>query len=141
MQWSDEDNAGFTDGDIEPWLPLTPDWRERNVAAELNEPRSVLNLYRGLIELRRRSPALRTGSISFVDPSPKDCLVYRRTDVSQSLTVALNFGSQPCRILIGAGGPTRISVSSNSDRNGEDVGIGELVLRAHEGVVLEPMAG
>ena len=42
MQWSDADNAGFNDGGVEPWLPLAPDWRERNVQAELEDPRSVL---------------------------------------------------------------------------------------------------
>ena len=103
MQWSDADNAGFNDGGVEPWLPLAPDWRERNVQAELEDPRSVLNLYRRLIELRRRSSALRAGSIHFVDPAPYDCLVYRRTDVSQAVTVALNFGSEPCQLVTDAG--------------------------------------
>lgn len=141
MQWSDADNAGFNDGGVEPWLPLAPDWRERNVQAELEDPRSVLNLYRRLIELRRRSSALRAGSIHFVDPAPYDCLVYRRTDVSQAVTVALNFGSEPCQLVTDAEGPMKISISSGLDRDGEVVSTGTLTLRPYEGVVLEPVVG
>src|SRR5262249_27601966 len=44
MQWSDQPGAGFTTGD--PWLPLADGWRERNVAAQRSERRSLLWLYR-----------------------------------------------------------------------------------------------
>jgi alpha-glucosidase len=51
MQWDASPAGGFTDGD--PWLPLT-DPAERNVAAQRDDPGSVLTLYRDLIALRRR---------------------------------------------------------------------------------------
>ena len=46
-------HGGFTTG--EPWLPLANDYVRENVADSAHT-RSVLNLYRALIELRSRTP-------------------------------------------------------------------------------------
>src|SRR3712207_7237886 len=43
--------SGFTTG--EPWLPISPAYAERNVEQQKRESRSMLLLYRRLIELRR----------------------------------------------------------------------------------------
>ncbi|MDP1027332.1 alpha-glucosidase [Sphingomonas sp. KR1UV-12] len=60
MQWSDAARAGFTTGT--PWLPLDPNYRTRNVAAENVNPASLLNWYRALVKLRRTDPAFRDGA-------------------------------------------------------------------------------
>ena len=39
-------------------------WRTHNVAAEQDDPRSLLNWYRGLIALRNAEPALAVGSFT-----------------------------------------------------------------------------
>jgi len=50
MQWDSSPTGGFTTG--EPWLiPVDP--QERSVAAQRDDPDSLLSLYRRLIELRR----------------------------------------------------------------------------------------
>ena len=51
------DNAGFTSG--EAWLPLSGDRKTLNVR---EDARSMLSLYRKLIALRRREPALSIGA-------------------------------------------------------------------------------
>src|SRR3954471_20028324 len=61
MPWDASPYAGFTDG--EPWLPLNPDWRTRNVAAEAPDARSILSLYRDLLRLRRAHPSLSVGDV------------------------------------------------------------------------------
>lgn len=38
---------------MEPWLPLNPDYRTRNVAAQEKDPRSMLHLVKRLIALRK----------------------------------------------------------------------------------------
>jgi alpha-glucosidase len=49
MQWDATPTGGFTTG--VPWLPpIDPD--VRNVEAQRNDPESLLNLYRRLIDLR-----------------------------------------------------------------------------------------
>ena len=76
MQWSAAPNAGF--GSPEPWLPLGADWRSVNVAAQREDARSMLALYRSLIALRRREPALALGRYRPL-PAEGDVLAYLRT--------------------------------------------------------------
>jgi glycosidase len=51
MQWNADAHGGFTTG--EPWLPLTNDYIQENVAKLSADTRSVLNLYRALIEFAK----------------------------------------------------------------------------------------
>jgi glycosidase len=50
MQWDSTATGGFTSG--EPWLPAV-DPQERSVAAQHEDPDSLLHLYRRLLGLRR----------------------------------------------------------------------------------------
>jgi alpha-glucosidase len=52
MQWDRSATAGFSAGDALPWLPLAPDADRVNVAAEQDDPDSLLNLTRRLVRLR-----------------------------------------------------------------------------------------
>src|SRR5215475_12011925 len=60
FQWDATANAGFSGA--KPWLPLDPSYKTRNVASLQSDPSSILNLYRGLLSVRRRYAALKTGS-------------------------------------------------------------------------------
>lgn len=61
--------AGFTSAT--PWLPLAADYAERNVERQQTDPRSLHSLYRALLALRRREPALHAGTIESVEaPQP-----------------------------------------------------------------------
>jgi alpha-glucosidase len=91
MPWDGSPSAGFTTGT--PWLPIGVDNRRRNVSAQRKTPGSMLDLVRGLIELRRREQALQTGSYEPIE-SPAGVLAYRRRDRSRGLLVALNLSSQ-----------------------------------------------
>ena len=66
MQWDDQTHAGFSPREAPgTWLPLSTDWRERNVSRQLDEPGSLLQLYRRLLAARR-SPSLRWGGFSLL---------------------------------------------------------------------------
>jgi alpha-glucosidase len=60
MQWADEPGAGFTAAGVEPWLPFG-DLASCNVAAQRDDPHSVLGFCRDAIALRRSRPELRSG--------------------------------------------------------------------------------
>lgn len=93
MQWDDTPNAGFTTAEARPWLPLAADYATRNVAAQEDDPASMLSLFRALTALRRAEPALNRGSIELVDVGIKDVLAYRRThEGSDGFLVVLNLG-------------------------------------------------
>ena len=49
------------------WLPLNEDLTAINVAAEQADNASILNLYRALIALRRRTPALAVGAYGVIE--------------------------------------------------------------------------
>jgi oligo-1,6-glucosidase len=68
MQWSDAENAGFSDA--EPWYPPNPDYTEWNVAAQIEDSESVLAFYRRLLSFRRRTPALVYGDYEHLAPAP-----------------------------------------------------------------------
>jgi alpha-glucosidase len=133
MQWDAGPGAGFTTG--APWLPLAPDYAAVNVAAERADPRSMLALYRRLLELRRAELALAVGSYAPV-PAEGDVLAYLRSDGGRRFLIALNLGSHEQDVDISRLGDGRVTVSTHLDRAGEQVG-GSLALRADEGVVVE----
>lgn len=47
MQWSEEPNAGFTQGT--PWISLNPNYTEINAEKQLEDPDSIFSYYRKLI--------------------------------------------------------------------------------------------
>ena len=92
MQWDAAQGAGFTDGD--PWLPLSADRANVNVEAQRADPRSMFSLYRQLIALRRREPALSIG-VHVKAEAVGEVLTYRRFHKGRWITVALNFSDAP----------------------------------------------
>jgi alpha-glucosidase len=100
MPWDESAHAGFTTGT--PWLPLNPDWRQRNVAAQLADPASMLALHRALLALRRAHPALSIGDVRLIE-ADGDILAYERTYQGEKIVVALNLGAQDQAVALPAG--------------------------------------
>ena len=98
MQWDSKPFAGFTEHGRRPWLPIPRDSVTRNVEVQLEDPGSLLNFYRTLIELRRRRPELQLGDIRFLIPGTRNVLAYRRDLEAkagpQTVAIFLNFGSR-----------------------------------------------
>lgn len=134
MQWSDARNAGFSSA--APWLPLADDWREVSVAAEREDAKSMLTLYRRLIGLRRAEPALAVGAYA-AQPADADLIAYTRQAGTRRLLIALNFASAE-RVFDLARSSTcaTILLSTHLDRSHEALGA-KLRLRADEGVIVE----
>lgn len=136
MPWDGTATSGFSPpGSAESWLPIAAEHRDMNVAAQLQEPRSMLNLYRELLSLRRKSPALKEGSHESRDAA-EGLLVHERRTESDRLLIALNFTDEE-RVLFT--GPGQILLSTELDRDGP---INErLILRPNEGVILDTFSG
>jgi alpha-glucosidase len=133
MQWNAEAHGGFTAG--EPWLPLANDYAHDNVATLAADPRSIFNLYRALITLRRTTPALMAGSYAPV-ATTSDLLAYKREYAGSALLIVLNLGAE--RISIGSDTMVfsgEILLSTRLDRADETVS-GGLVLRGDEGLII-----
>ena len=131
MPWSSGANAGFTGG--RPWLPLNPDADVLNVAAEAADPRSMLSLYRALIQLRRANEALISGGLRLL-PASEHVLAYERRLGGETLTVLLNLSDQTRSFRLES--PAReMLLSSHLDRVGPAES-DDVLLRANEGLVL-----
>ncbi len=99
MQWDRSANAGFTSGT--PWLPLHANAAERNVAAQQEDPASLLHFYQKLLRLRRAIPALRRGMLQPLNFAPKRILAYLRQDAEKTILVAMNFGGRRHNLVLG----------------------------------------
>jgi glycosidase len=92
MQWSGVTGAGFTRG--RPWETLQPDSLTANVARQDTDSGSLLNLYRRLIHLRARNPALGAGELIPVDASSDAAAAWLRRDGRRVVLVLANLGTQ-----------------------------------------------
>lgn len=127
MPWDAGVNAGFSTA--EPWLPLSDDWHNRNVAAQLAAPSSMLHFYRSLLALRRARPALSVGSFRMLSGA-RDVLAYMREHDGERLCVVLNLASEPRRCGLSHKGSAEVLASTLSTRSFD----GSLL--ADEGLVL-----
>jgi alpha-glucosidase len=93
MPWEGEGHAGFCPDDVEPWLPLGP-LEGVNVAAQREDPASVLHLTRDLVALRAAREDLATGAFASL-PAPEGVWAYRR---GADTVVALNLTGSPARV-------------------------------------------
>ncbi|XP_055594039.1 maltase 1-like [Uranotaenia lowii] len=63
FQWDNSTHAGFAaPGSSTPWLPVHPNFREVNLAAQKAAPKSLYKLYQQLIRLRKE-PTFRHGDL------------------------------------------------------------------------------
>ena len=92
MQWNDSIHAGFSFGkDVEPYLPVNKNYKEVNVAHQLQEEDSVLNFYTHLIEIRKNSEALTQGSWRTLINYPYEHLAYIRETDREKVLIIINF--------------------------------------------------
>ena len=136
MQWDGSRFAGFSER--EPWLPVAEDRAAVNVAAEEKDPRSVLQLHRKLIALRRSRRALQVGKYRPIDAAG-DLLLFAREWQAERLVMALNFGTEEFR-LTSPSMKGSVAVSTGGDRAGETIE-DAFDLGANEGLIIELATG
>jgi alpha-glucosidase len=133
MPWNAEAGRGFTTG--EPWLPFGE--AEINVAAQQDDPVSLLSLYRRLIWFRRHSDALRFGDYRPVEVEPDQIVAYLRESDDERLLILLNFGIEPVEVVLPEGvAPSGLAVSTQPDRTATTVIDGPIRLADLEGMIL-----
>ncbi len=135
MRWDDSPTAGFTTG--EPWLPIGSDAERVSVAAQRDDPASMLSLYRRLIWYRKASPALLHGSYRPLGSAPEGVFAFLRAVEEERLLVALNFTGGPLDLDAGALGQTgRLELSTDPNRSDGESSMRPLALGPDEGVVI-----
>ena len=96
MQWANIPNGGFSPASVETWLPVNPNYAEGlNVAAQENDPNSLLNFYRRMLRMRQETPALIAGDYQPLHEDMEDYLAFLRSTGKQSCLVVLNYSDKP----------------------------------------------
>ncbi|HEX3806377.1 MAG TPA: glycoside hydrolase family 13 protein [Gaiellaceae bacterium] len=112
LPWAgDTPPYGFSgDGSGTPWLDQPADWAPLTVAAQSEDPASMLNLYRAGLRLRRTAPWGADAELRFI-PSTDAVLAFAR---GEQFTCVVNFGPDPVELPPGAD----VLISSNDLEGG-----------------------
>ncbi len=102
VQWSNEKNAGFTSADI-PWMNVNPNYVDINVAAQEQDPNSVLNFYRRAVRLRKQLSCIRYGKYQEYFHLSDKVYVYSMTDEKQKVLVICSFHSKDLKCPVPKG--------------------------------------
>jgi glycosidase len=92
MQWTAEENAGFTTG--EPWLPVNDNYRTCNADSEEKDPDSVLSWYRTMAALRNSHAELTEGSYEEILNENEQIYAFVRRGKSAEAIVLTNFSRE-----------------------------------------------
>ncbi|MFT8315636.1 MAG: alpha-glucosidase [Clostridium sp.] len=89
MQWDESENAGFTTG--MPWIKVNPNYKQINVKSQLEEPDSICNYYKELIDIRKKNEIVVYGIYDLILEDNEEIYAYTRTLGDDKLLVACNF--------------------------------------------------
>ena len=92
MQWDSSPAAGFSEA--VPWIDVPASAENITVAAQANDPQSILTYYRALISARHVIPALTDGTFSRIDASAPALFIYRRSTPGSDVLVMVNLSGQ-----------------------------------------------
>ena len=120
MQWDASPGRGFSQH--EPWLPFGR--VDRNVAAQLDDPDSLLALVRRAIWLRKRAPVLLQGAYRELD-GPPGVFLFERELGGSAAVVAVN--TETAGVTVRLAKPGDVILSTEREQEGMRV-TGELQL-------------
>jgi alpha-glucosidase len=131
MQWSPARHGGFSE--VEPWLPFASDDPNLTVERQRDDPTSVLHLFRSLIGLRRKIPALAVGAYRPL-PAPPDVFSFERQHPDGSVEAHLNFAARAREAELA--GPRRIIFSTAAPTSSAGMRGTRHTLQPYEGVLV-----
>ena len=110
MQWTGEATGGFTTG--KPWETLQDDVEAVNMAAQDEDPGSLLNTYRTMIRLHRTHPALGAGAFTPLKASDGSVAAFLRRAEDETVLIVLNFGKSNKPGLMLSGEATEVAAGT-----------------------------
>lgn len=102
MQWNAGSQAGFTTG-IKSWLSVNPNYKTINVASELNNPLSIFNFYRQLINIRRGNEDLIYGDYLDIAPEHPRVFAFTRKGKQRTYLTLLNMSGKKTTFTLDSG--------------------------------------
>jgi alpha-glucosidase len=140
LQWDATANAGFSPAGVRTWLPVNPNYAEGvNVADQQHDPESMLNFYKDLLRVRKKTPALISGAYKSLDETAKDYLAFLRKSDSpqQTCLVVLNLSNQAQRIKFDLPASTAHYIFSTHKSTNESFSLRDLEMAPFEIFIAE----
>ncbi len=91
MQWSSEENAGFTTGS--PWMKVNENYKKINVEMQEKDPDSILSFYKKMIKLKKDQDVFTYGTYDLLLEKDPQIYAYTRTDDQVKMLVITNLSS------------------------------------------------
>jgi glycosidase len=91
MQWSNQEYAGFST--VKPWLKANPNYKQINVASQMDDADSIWTYYQKLFKLRKESKYRETiiyGQWKLLDIDHDKIITYVRSDQKYTLLIINN---------------------------------------------------
>ncbi|WP_258871551.1 alpha-amylase family glycosyl hydrolase, partial [Halobacillus trueperi] len=117
MQWSHEENAGFTSGT--PWMKINPNYKAINVTDQQDDPHSILNHYKEMIRLKKQHDLFTYGTYELILPEDKQIYAYTRTLGDKTALVITNLTKNTA------------AFTSSYTLNSEDLILSNLIVDKH----------
>lgn len=94
MQWDDSQHAGFSESTV-TWTYAQFGYQDRNVMLQEDDPGSLLNHYRKLINVRNEYPALRVGEYTKILSDDLSIYAALRTTEEEKILIVANMSAEP----------------------------------------------
>ncbi|MDO4260056.1 MAG: alpha-glucosidase [Actinomycetaceae bacterium] len=114
MQWDEGEHASFSS--TTPFLPVNPDYKHINAAAQVGIEGSPFEFYRRIIELRKERPILTNGDFELLHEDHPHLWWVRRRHDNQIFDAVANMSDAMLEFDIPAG---EVLVSNYPQENGE----------------------
>lgn len=130
VQWDSSQHAGFTSAE-KPWMAVNPNYTDINAAAQLDDPNSVFNCWRSVLETRKKYKDIVVyGRFDLVDEKNDKIFAYSRTSPEGRVLVVCNFSAENIE-WVGISTTVQEVIATTTGRSQEG-------LRTAEGLQLEP---
>ncbi|MFC1960076.1 maltose alpha-D-glucosyltransferase [Chloroflexota bacterium] len=106
MQWDSSPNAGFSTAPADQlYAPVITDavydYKSVNVATQRDDPDSLLNRIRHMVQTFKQQPALIDGELAWLHETPLSTMAFTRTTTTETLLVLHNLTDETIVIDVG----------------------------------------
>lgn len=132
MQWSTDNQAGFTQGT--PWIPVITNYEEINAEKAMKDTNSIFGHYQELIALRKNYDIIVYGDYQLLLDDHESVFAYTRNWENETLLVVNNFYAEEVTVNFNLEKSDEVSVVL-SNYPDSTTAIENITLRPYESVV------
>lgn len=96
VQWTDDENAGFTKGT--PWIGIPDNYKEINVEAAIKDENSIFYTYQQLIDIRHKHDIITYGDVEPLYMDHPDLFIYKRKLDNEEWLIVANYTNDKVEI-------------------------------------------